>query len=241
MRRLGIFVVAFAVMPCLATPRKEVLDAWMQLNAATIEMTSPGASGSTKYEYEITPESDSRIQVSSTQHGQSMKGTVMLVSGVLLAKDVPGDLDLVDACGITLQLVNKLLAYGSDTVPLSIRGLREIAMTEKVDAIEVKTSGAEAKLDPPWKLSGTIDSQKVGHVTFDLTHTASVEAAPVRFVGTWEKRKTPPELPDSMSIAGWKVYRIGTKDGRYGATASEQTFATLGALRAALSSGASPR
>ena len=234
MRRVGLIVSVLLALPSLATPRKEVFNSWMQLNAATVEMTSPGASGTTKYEYEITPESDSRIHVSSTQNGQSMKGTLMLVSGVVLAKDVPGDLDLVDACGITLQLVNKLLAYGSDTVPLSIRGLREIEMTEKVDALEVKTSGAEAKLDPPWKLSGTIDSQKVGHVTFDLTHTASVEAAPVRFVGTWEKRKTPPELPDSMSIAGWKVYRIDAKDGRYSATPSEQPYATLGALRAAV-------
>jgi hypothetical protein len=238
MRRVVFVSAVLLALPALATPRKDIVDAWTQLNAATIEMTSPGVAGSTKYEFEITPEADTRIHVTSTQNGLSTKGTLMLVSGVLLAKDVPlpagNELDVIDACGITLQLVNKLLAYGANSLPLSIRGRREVEMVETLDTLDVKTSTAAASLPPPWKLSGSVESLKTGHVTYDLTHAAGDEAPPVRFVGTWEKRKPPPALPDATSIVGWKVYRIGAQDGEYGVTASAQKYPTLGALRAAL-------
>lgn len=96
----------------------------------------------------------------------------------------------------------------------------------------------------PWGLVGSIESVSPNAVSFDLTHSGKIRTheEKIRYVGRWENRSTPPEIPDSLSLVGWKAYFLGPmtrSDSRgttidYSSRASEDSYSTVGALREAV-------
>jgi hypothetical protein len=119
-----------------------------------------------------------------------------------------------------------------------------VDLTEKTTPIHVNTTSAEGTYPVPWALSGSIESVSPNSVSFDLTHsvrTAGHEER-IRYVGRWENRPTPPEIPDSLSLVGWKTFFLGPikkSDSRgttldYTSRASPESYATVGALREAV-------
>src|SRR5262245_25614351 len=120
------FIHPFLWVAVLGAPATQgTIAAWTRQNAASITTSATGSTDSLSCDMEFA-DKDSKIVVTTSQGGKTTKGTFMLVSGMLLAKDVPlpagSELDLVDGCGITLQLTNALLARGTAVPPLSVRG-----------------------------------------------------------------------------------------------------------------------
>jgi hypothetical protein len=222
----------------LGAPATEgTIAAWTRMNAASITTSATGSTDSLTCDMEFTEAKDTRIRVTITQGGKTEKGTLMLVSGMLLAKDVPlaagSELNMLDGCGITLQLANALLAHGTAVPPLSIRGHKEFDFTEEKTPLHVATTTAETTVPAPWTVRGWVESGTTGAVGFDFVQSTPGTDEAIHIVGTWESRGTPPELPDATPLAGWKVFQIGAREGGgYGATPAG-SFATLGALRAA--------
>jgi hypothetical protein len=210
---------------------------WTRMTAASITTTAAGSSDSLTCDMIFTPQQDSKIDVTITQGGKTSKGTMMLVSGMLVTKDVPlvagNELDLVDGCGITLQIANALLAHGTAVPPLSIRGRKEFDLTEEKTPLHVQTTHAETTIPVPWSVKGWVESGTVGAVGFDILQSMPGTTDSMHITGTWELRPEPPTLPDATSIAGWKVFKVGAREGGgYGATPAGP-FATLKDLRAA--------
>ena len=222
-------------------PTADVLKSWSTLNAASLEIGTPGSKDTLRCEFELLPGSDVRIQVTDKRGGTTTSGTLMLVAGHLLVHDypvVPGkELDVPDACGLSIQLVNQLLALGAGVPPTSIRGTDDIALLDNQTTLHLESTSARADVPLPWSVRGTATSVETGVVSFDLVHaTAEGEA---RFVGTWERRTPAPALPDDTPLAGWRLFRIEPKGDTLGATPVKKPYATVGALRASVS-GASP-
>jgi|SoiMethySBSTD1v2_1073268.scaffolds.fasta_scaffold381485_2 hypothetical protein len=229
----------FLWIAVLGAPATEgTIAAWTRMNAASVTTSATGSTDSLTCDMEFA-DKDSRIVVTLTQDGKTTKGTLMLVSGMLLAKDVPvpvsgGELDLVDGCGITLQIANALLARGTAVPPLSIRGRKEFDFTEPKDPLRVATATAEATIPAPWSVRGWAESGTTGAVGFDIVQSMPNVAESMHVTGTWEWRATAPSFPDTTPLSGWKVFKLGAREGGgFAATPATTTYATLGELRSA--------
>ena len=245
---IGILSLLLSALNGVAAPPDAVVEAWFKMNFASIRASQPGGSGWITYTFEITPASDTRIHITSVEGGKKTEGTLMLVSGVLLSKDMPleagYEIDAIDGPALTLQLVDKLLAFGAGKTPTELAGHLTVDLTEKTTPIHVNTTSAEGTYPVPWGLVGSIESVSPNSVTFDLTHSVRIEGhdEKIRYVGRWENCPTPPEIPDSLSLVGWKTFFLGPikkSDSRgttldYTSRASPDSYATVGALREAV-------
>jgi hypothetical protein len=245
---LGIASLLLSALNGVAAPPDSVMEAWFKMNFASIRESQPDSSGWTSYVFEVTPASDMRVQISSFEDGKRSEGILMLVSGVLLSKDLPlepgYEIDAIDGPALTLQLVNKLLAFGAGKAPSELTGHLSVDLTEKTTPIHVSTTSAEGTYPVPWGLVGSIEAVSPKSVSFDLTHSGRIgtHEEKVRYVGRWENRSTPPELPDSLPLVGWKTFFLGPmtrSDSRgtiidYSSRASPESYATVGALREAV-------
>ena len=83
---LGIASLLLSALNGVAAPPDSVMEAWFKMNFASIRESQPDSPGWTSYVFEVTPASDMRIQITSFEDGKRSEGTLMLVSGVLLAK-----------------------------------------------------------------------------------------------------------------------------------------------------------
>lgn len=233
----------------MAGPSEAVAAAWFKPNAASIAIGVPGSAGTIVYDYEITPSGDFRIQATTSNSGKSTRGSMMLVAGVLLAKDIPmsagREIDAIDAPALTLQVVNTLLGYAAGILPSEVQGRIPVNLKETVIPIHVNTNSAAGDYPAPWSLQGFIAPARKRAVEFDLVHTFTGpdgKEETTHYEGRWEQRASSPVLADSTSIAGWKVYRLGpikrtTPEGYildYGATPSQDSYRTLGELRKAV-------
>jgi hypothetical protein len=245
---IGFFSILLSALNGVAAPPDSVMEAWFKMNFASIRESQPDSPGWTSYVFEVTPASDMRIQITSFEDGKTSEGTLMLVSGVLLSKDWPlepgYEIDAIDAPALVLQLVNKLLAFGAGKAPSELKGHRTVDLTEKTTPIHVNTSSAEGTYPVPWSVVGSIESVSPNSVSFDLTLSGKIgtHEDKIRYVGRWENRSTPPQLPDSLPLVGWKTFLLGPmtrSDSRgtiidYSSRASEESYATVGALREAV-------
>jgi hypothetical protein len=245
---LGIASLLLSALNGVAAPPDFVMEAWFKMNFASIRESQPGGSGWATYTFEITPASDMRIHITTFEDGKTTEGTLMLVSGVLLSKDLPlepgYEIDAIDGPALTLQLVNKLLAFAAGKTPAELTGHLSVDLTEKTTPLHVSTTSAEGTYPVPWSLVGSIEVVSPNSVSFDLTHTGRIETheEKVRYVGRWENRSKPRELPNSLPLVGWKAFFLGPmkrSDSRgtiidYSSRASEESYATLGALREAV-------
>ena len=117
---IAIFSLVLSALNGVAAPPDSVVDAWFKMNYAVIRESQPGSTDWTTYIFEVTPASDMRLHITSVDGERKTEGTLMLVSGVLLSKDMPlesgYEIDAIDGPALTLQMVNKLLAFGAGTL-----------------------------------------------------------------------------------------------------------------------------
>ena len=245
MRRLSLLLLLMAAGPSTAAPPSDsVMSAWFQMNALTVSESVPGDPDVTKYAFELTPDSDLRVGIESRE----ATGTLMLISGILLSKDLPiqagYEVDAIDGPALTMQLVNKLLAFAAGVQPSKVRTRRVIDVKEPAVAIRVATTSAEGEYSAPWRLKGSLSPSSRESIAFDLTFSFKARAAEeytMVFTGRWERRSSPPLFPDSLSLKGWRVFTFGISERSdsqgtaidYGAAPSPAAYDTVGALRAA--------
>ena len=245
MRPLPLMLLFIAAGSCLAAPPPDsVVSAWFQMNALTVTESVPGDPDVTKYTFELTPDSDLRVRIESKE----ASGTLMLISGVLLSKDLPiqagYEVDAIDSPALTMQLVNRLLAYAAGVQPSKVRGHRAVDLKEPSVPIRVATTSAEGVYGAPWHLKGSLNPSSPGSIAFDLSLSFKVKAAErytMAFIGRWERRSPPPRLPDSLPLKGWRVFTFGISEHSdsqgttmdYGAAPAAAAYETVGALRAA--------
>lgn len=223
---------------------------WFKLNAMSIEIIAPDSSV-TKFEFEIAKNSDVKIRQSTNKNGKKTNGELMLISNVLLSKDIPTspgyEIDAIDVPSLTLQLVNQLLAFGTGKKPLDISGRLPVDVIGQTTPIRVGTISAGGEYPGPWDLNGYVESISPTEISYDLSHTfpgGNGKSNKIRYIGRWEQRPTPPDFPDSFPITGWKVFHLGptqNSDGKktvldYGATKPDSTYKTLGELRSSVKS-----
>lgn len=246
MLRLSYVAVAaaFALSLQAAVPSEEVVSAWFKMNALLVTMKVPGVAETLNYNFEVTANSDLRVNIVSKE----ATGNLMLISGVLVARDLPVkpgyEIDALDAPVLTMQLVNKLLAAAAGVAPNLFRGHRKVDFTEATVPIHIATPSAEGQYPAPWSLMGSLDGAP-GLVTFRLKHSfkdANGNSYAVEYAGRWEQRSVSPTIPDSASLTGWKVFGLGPRKEvgaggttlDYGATQSATVYPNVGALRAAI-------
>ena len=83
-------------------------------------------------------------------------------------------------------------------------------------------------------MRGWVESGTVGAVGFDFVQSMPGTQDSMHVIGTWEWRATEPSFADATPLAGWKVFKIGVREGGgYGATPATTTYETLGELRSA--------
>jgi hypothetical protein len=242
--------IAFALVTTgsvvASEPSEAVMTAWFKMNHATIHV-GDALSETQEFKYDIAPNGDLQVQIFGPAGGKKSIGTLMIVSGVLLAKDVPltrgEEIDAIDEPALILQLTNKLLAAAVRREPDQVHGDSTIDLDEKSWEIDVSTMSAEGVYPAPWKLRGKIESSTANVIKYEFTHTFSVEREKhdVHYVGSWEHSSVPVKFDDTMSLKGWQIFNLGPiKSNKgtstildYGASNSTSSYKTLGDLRKA--------
>lgn len=239
---LGLLIAMCITNTGLASPTEEIIAAWFNMNAAVVEISSGGDDDYEKYEYELTPSSDARIKILYKDKGSLVSSTLMLISGQLLTAGAPlapgYEIDSLDKPVLTLQLVNKLLAYATKITPEKIKEKIKIDVSESSESIRVDTTSASGDYHAPWSLQGFVIPLAGLSIAFELSFSFSGESGQkitLDYHGQWQRKDPPPEFPDSISLVGWKLYTIGLITRKqedntvvdYGATPKEQTFTTL--------------
>jgi hypothetical protein len=194
---------------------------------------------------------DVRIEVASAFAGKSEKGEMIVVGGkILLAKDLefsPGaEIDTLDGPTLEVQLLLKLLSKAVPGGPSQARLSQVVALKQQNEPIEVSTRSASGTYPVPWSLNGSLKREGSNRLAFTLTFTFLQAPGPISFAGTWEKASVAPVLPDSMSVVGWRAFKIGPYSKQdshgtifdYGAQELSTKFKTLGEARAAAKTGA---
>jgi hypothetical protein len=220
-----------------------VPDDWFSPKRVTVTVSAPPAKDFSKVEMALTNAEDARIEISGVSDGKPYAGSLMVVSGTrLLAKGVPvqagAEIDVVDAPVLQVRLASELLVRAFPGGPGTITAAKAVNLTEQKESIRINTQSAEGGYPAPWSLTGTAKPDGSAK-TFDLVFRCTGMKDAMRIAGTWTASGPALELPDSMPLAGWRVFSLGPyskQDGRgtifdYGAQEIPGGFANLGDVR----------
>jgi hypothetical protein len=186
---------------------------------------------------------DFRIDTSQRKGDKSYSGSLIVVAGKrLLTKGIPlepgTEIDVLDGPVLYVRLVFELLCRGLPAGPASVKSVRKVNVAEDREPLVINTpSGTNGEFPAPWTLSGSVRPDGAG-IAFDLL-LACNGLEPFRLKGSWTRAAALLELPDSMSLAGWRVFSLGVysipADGGtvtdYGAQEFGKPFLNLGAVR----------
>jgi len=253
--RFGAFLAACAaILGAAPTSRPKaaatvVPSGWLYGNRIALTVSSRGGADSITYTFAIARNGDMRIQTEARSNGAESSGELLLISGRFLATrgaDLPKgyEIDTVDAAALAWQIAGQLLERGAPGDPGSLRGPVRIQVVESRAPLHVSTTSADASYPPPWTARGHANPLGGGRVYFEIifdcrSPVPPAEATEMKYSGTWERSAAPPEIDDVMSLAGWKVFTLGTirrKDVSgeildFGATPLAGAYATVGDLR----------
>ena len=191
----------------------------------------------------VTRGGDARIESSGFSEGKSFAGSLMLISGNrMLTKDVPiepgAEIDALDGPVLQARLALELLSRAAPGGPATLASAQAINVSDAKDSIKINTASAGGEFPAPWTLKGTVKPDGSGSV-FELTFSCAGFKEPMKMSGTWVVRAIPLELPDTLSIQGWRVFSLGPYSKRdssgtiydYGAQEIRKKFRTLGEVR----------
>jgi hypothetical protein len=225
---------------------------WLAGNRINLKVASSNEPSSVDYGFLMAPNGDMQIDISEHSAKEGSSGTILLISGRVMAtqglKLEPGyEIDTVDGAGLSWQLASQLLERGAPGDPRSLKQPVQIDILEKRDSISVGTTSASGSYPPPWTAKGTVKPAGLGRVAFDVTFGFRDPGLPqrafeLRYSGTWEQAQPPPRIDDSRSLTNWTIHWIGPthrSDARgqildYGASPTQDQYATVGDLRKAI-------
>jgi hypothetical protein len=251
----GWTVVDVDGKPCLqpdpepVQPQSKVSDAllgaWFGVNRFLVRLSTPGESAYSAFVLERSKAGEQYIDIELFAQDARITGQLMVVGNKLLRKglsDIGGPaIDLLDWIALHLQLVLKLLAYGTGKAPAAIDCSCPVAHHECDETIRNNTASAKGELRPPWSVVGEVKSEAADRIHFDLILSADDGAFGVQAAGQWQCVDPVPCRPDSFSLQGWEVFSLGlvrqaTRSGEAvspGASPLAEVYPTLGELRAA--------
>jgi len=232
--------------PLTMTPAATTGAAWEAKDIRVVE-TVPGQKGSADTRLEMASNGDARVTVALSDDASQTKGTILLIAGrwMLIQGFTPKpgeEIDALDAAALSSQLVVALLNAAAPKGPPSPGPSQHVVFSEKSKPIRVSTQSASGEYNPPWKVEGSVAvAGTAAPATYHLSFTFSAEGQPVTLdlagsIGT----PTPPiSFPDSMTLAGWAIHKIGPyqeqlPDGTkfdYGARPQRPEATTIGELR----------
>ena len=185
---------------------------------------------------------DFRIDTSQKKGDKSYSGSLIVVADKrLLTKGIPlepgTEIDVLDGPVLYVRLVFELLCRGVPSGPASVKSVRKVTLAEDKEPLVINTPSANGEFPAPWTLSGSVRPDGAG-VAFDLL-LACNGLEHFRLKGSWTRAAALLELPDSMSLAGWRVFSLGMysmpADGGtvtdYGAQEFGKKFLNLGEVR----------
>jgi hypothetical protein len=234
---LGAFSLTGALT---AAPSTEGSRAWEEGNVVSVETRSPATGEKSSFSFEITQTSDVRLELSWTEDGAQKHGSVMVISGTTLAKDValtPSREAYVRAVPWgTLAVLNTLLAHAAHGAPSDVHGRVAVNVFEPNTPLHIRGWDAVRDFAAPWSLRGFIESKQPGVVEFDLTSSfprPEGGTGGLQYTGRWEQRADVRAIDDELSLAGWQVVRSasprrGSKD-----DTTESLYQTAGDVRRA--------
>lgn len=240
--RAALAVALAAGAPALAEP-------WTAANHGRVDVSAAGDPTQLSYELWISPTGETRIHMAGEEPGKQHSRDMLLVAGRFLA--VHGDalepgyeIDALDAAALEWQLVAKLLDHAVPGGPPAGPTQIPIAVNEPKVPIEVSTASAAGSYPAPWSAAGQATRDSAGRVLYRIDFRFTPPAAkqptpPTHLEGFWEILAPPPAIPDSFSLAGWKLYQLGpvkhqTPEGErqeYAATPLAGDAKTVGELR----------
>jgi hypothetical protein len=249
-RRYGflLIVVCQTVAACGEDSVPANVMSWFKMNHESIQITATG-DDRTSYVVDIAPNQDMRARVQSNSKGKTSSNELMLISGTLLVKggalSEGYEIDAIDEVSLSLQLVNQLLAAGTQKSPDDIKKPVAIDRTEGKRTLCVATMSASGEYEAPWHVAGWAEPKTAGAIAFNFKFSAAnLGVSAATYTGEWRHDSKPVAFGDDMPTSGWKVYRIGPIQKRegnstildYGASPDTHTYATLGELRKAQAS-----
>jgi hypothetical protein len=197
--------------------------------------------------FEVGANGDARVAVSLKDGEAHTAGTILLIGGRWMltrgftaapAKAVGA----LDVAALNSQLVIVLLTAALPNGPPAKGAPPRVHFEEKTQRIRIATATTTGEYDAPWSVDGTVSTAAAGGATsFRLTFTCSESGRPATtvFAGSVGNSEPPLKLPDSMTLAGWTLRRIGAPRAATAAGAPagsvagppEHKPATIGELR----------
>ena len=237
--------LVFVALPLMA-PAVGSAASWEAKDISVVE-TVPGQHGAVNTRLEVGSNADARITLDIQGGDSPIKGRILLIAGRWMLTQgftpKPGEeIDVVDIAALNSQLVVALLSAALPKGPPAPGSPQHVLFTERTKPIQVATTSASGDYNPPWKVEGTVSvSAAGGPATYRLSFTFTEESKPVMFQlsGSIGSPTPPISLPDSMTLAGWEIHRIGPSqeqlpDGTkldYGARPQSPKATTVGELR----------
>jgi hypothetical protein len=247
MRAILLLSLVCVAAPSFGAEQKPApLSDWFQEDHIAVEIRVPHEAAYSKTEILRAPAGELQIDVESADGGQTQKGTILLVSGPwMVTKGLQlergYEIDVIEGAVLQAQLPIQLLSRSFQRGPASVAARQAVDVEEATEAIYISTgqlgpggnswSGAEATYPAPWKLSGVVQRIRPELVQYDLTFSFSAEGSvqSLQIAGKLENLAAGFQLPDTFSLLGWKVHRLGPADD--GAKPASESFKTLGDLR----------
>lgn len=223
---------------------------WSRFTKLTLEVSDPSRNYEGSFVFDMAGTRDLMLSVDLLDKGVKSDGTILMVGGRVMATkgldlDERKEVDALDGPVIMSKIAMGLLQYLFPDGPTSLSRRSEFGLTEKARGLQVATPTSKGVFPPPWGVKGYAEKVK-GKVVFDLAFSFAPDpdvpnTTEMKFRGEWEQG-TPPRFPDTMPLAGWKVYTLGpgeekTEKGKilvYAARPRKGEFATMGELRKSL-------
>ena len=220
---------------------------WAQGNRVLLGVTQEQAGFSAQWRFQRSAGSDIVLDLEESRRGRMRAGSLMLVAdGALLARDVPlergRELDAFNGPLLMLQLALRVLERAAPGGPGSVKHDIRIELAEPEKPVKVTGVGAEGEFFAPWSARGILGPAADGQIRFELefdsARRAGASAYRTSIAGIWQNASPPVQLPDTMTLRGWRVFRLrpavraaGAANAAGLATSAPMAFPNLGEVR----------
>lgn len=220
-------------------------DEWVQGNRIKVRLG--GFQGRSLITMEIGQNGDILVRREEKTHDAVSAVTLLLVNGQALAvtgAHLPSgkELEILDAAGLQVQLVEHLLSRAYPAGPSSVKGHEKMSIRERKEPIRIGTTGAKGYFSAPWSVSGEAKELAPEKIGFELRFSFKPEESKKKtetltFAGIWHRDGRAPRFDDRLPLQGWQIYLLATRSNEsqadYAAVPTDG-YPTLGDLRQAL-------
>jgi hypothetical protein len=217
------------------------MAAWRGCGMLDFAISVAGVPGSGHFSLSVTPNGETVLET------RPDGGTLIVVSGVMLAKGVQFDegnaMAAFDLRALPLRLVEALLAFATNRKPTDVRGSVAVNQVDIKDPLNYAALVANGTIKPPWGLRGKVERMNSGPIKFSLREehmNDRGELASTSVEGLWSSAAPVGDLAPETSLTGWNQLRIrhvaspqndGTVRFDYVGEPVEPPYATIGELR----------